>query len=138
MALSRFEQQVLAWQRKAEAAMTATLKEAAQDLTEKMLTPKAKGGRMGVDTGALRNSFAGAVNSIPRGPSTPEGVPTDFDLQPLLLAINKVNLGDRLAIGTAMNYAKYHEAQTAFVRANVQNWPQICERAARKVRRAIK
>ena len=70
MALSRFEQQVLAWQRKAEAAMTATLKEAAQDLTEKMLTPKAKGGRMGVDTGALRNSFAGAVNSIPRGPST--------------------------------------------------------------------
>jgi hypothetical protein len=137
MALTSFEQQVIAWQRKAEAAMTATLKEAAQDLTEKMLTPKAKGGRMGVDTGALRNSFAGAVNSIPRGPSTPEGVPTDFDLQPLVLAINRVKLGDRLAIGTAMNYGKYHEAQTAFVRANVQNWDTIAAQSARKVRRAI-
>jgi hypothetical protein len=132
-----FQQDILRWQRKAEAAMTATLKDAAQELTTDMLTPRAKGGRLGVDTGALRNSFNGAVNSIPRGPSTPEGLSTDFDMQPLLLAINRVKIGDRLAIGTAMNYAKYHESQTGFVRLSVQKWPQIAEKSARKVRRAV-
>lgn len=136
--MSRFEQQVLAWQRKAERAMTATLRESAQDLTEEALRPKAKGGRLPVDTGALRNSFTAAVNSTPRGPSTAEGLPTDFDARPLILAINKVNLGDRLAIGTAMNYGKIQEAKNGFIRLTAQSWPTITERAARRVRRAIR
>ena len=133
-----FEQQVLAWQRKAEAAMEATLKESAQDLTEQMLKPQAKGGHMPVDTGALRNSFTAAVNSMPRGPETAAGVPADFDMQPIVLAINRVKLGDRLAVGTAMNYSGVMEARYAYLRSAVQNWDTITERAARRVRRAIR
>ena len=137
--MSKFHQQVLAWQRKAETAMTATLRESAQDLTEDMLQPRAKGGRLPVDTGALRNSFVGAINSIPRGPSSKSDAPeVAFDMQPLLLSINRVNLGDRLTIGTAMNYAKWMEARYSYLRSAAQNWPQIAERAANRVRRAIR
>lgn len=136
--MSNFKQQVIDFQRKAELAMRATLRESAQDLTEEALEPKAKGGRMPVDTGALRNSFVAGVNSFPSGPTTPEGLSTDFDLSPLLLAINKVNVGDRLVIGTAMNYAAIQEAKSGFIRLAAQNWVPICEAAAKRVRRAIR
>ena len=130
-----FERDILRWQQKAEAAMTATLRESAQDLTEEMLQPRARGGNMPVDTGFLRNSFVGAVNSIPSGPTA--GEDRAFDMRPLIIAINQANLGDRLVIGTAAAYAGVMEARYAYLRSAVQNWPQIAENAARKVRREI-
>lgn len=137
--MSQFARTVADFQRKAEIAILATAREASKSLMEEALNPRAKGGRLGVDTGALRNSFVAAVNSIPSGQSTPEGLQSvAFDMQPLVLAINRVRLGDRLVIGTAMNYAKYHEAQTGFIRLAAQNWPQHVAKAAVKVRSAIR
>jgi hypothetical protein len=140
MALSRFERQVLAWQRKAEAAMEATLKEAAQDLTMQANESRFKTGNTPIDTGFLRNSFTGAVNSIPSGEDTaPKGYKnTDFDAGPALLAINSVKIGDRLVLGWTANYAIYMEARYSFMRRAAQNWDIIAANAARRVRRAIK
>lgn len=137
--MATFQQQVLAWQRKAERAMEATIKEAAQDLSEQANTSRFKGGKTPVDVGFLINSFAGAVNSVPRGEGQkPKGYKnTDFDMGPALLAINKVKVGDRLVLGWTAQYAIYMEARYAFMRSAAQNWPQIAEKAARKVRRAI-
>jgi len=139
MASTSFEQQVLAWQRKAEAAMTATLKEAAQELTEQANASRFKGGNTPIDTGFLRNSFNGAVNSIPSGRGTaPKGYKnTDFDAGPALLAINSVKIGDRLVLGWTANYAIYMEARYSFMRRAAQNWDTIAAQSARKVRRAI-
>lgn len=139
MASTSFEQQVLAWQRKAEAAMTATLKEAAQELTRQANESRFKTGNTPIDTGFLRNSFNGAVNSIPTGQSTaPTGYKnTDFDAGPALLAINKVKVGDRLVLGWTAQYAIYMEARYSFMRRAAQNWDIIAAQAARKVRRSI-
>ena len=123
--------------RKYEAMLTATAKEAAQNLTEEMLAPRARGGRMPVDTGALRNSFVAGVNSTPSGPSSSAEVRGGFDLQPIVLAINRVNIGDRLVIGTAMVYAGVMEGRYAYLRSAAQNWNQHVDKAARKVRREV-
>lgn len=135
-----FQQDVLRFQRKAEAAMTATLKESAQDLTMQANTSRFKGGNTPVDTSFMINSFTGAVNSIPRGEGDkPAGYrATDFDSGPALLAINRVKIGDRLVLGWAANYAIYMEARYSFMRSAAQNWDTITERAARRVRRAIR
>ena len=135
-----FEKQVLNFQRKAEAAMLATLKEAAQDLGEEANTSRFRGGNTPVDTSFMINSFTGAINSVPRGqgerPSNYRA--TDFDAGPMLLSINRLSLGDRLSLGWTANYSKYMEARYAFMRSAAQNWPQIAERAANRVRRAIR
>lgn len=139
--MSKFQQQVLAFQRKAELAMTATLKEAAQDLSEEANTSRFKpGGNTPVQFGFLINSFNGALNSIPTGEDTPPAgfKKTDFDAGPVLLAINKVKLGDRLVLGWTAQYSLYMEARYSFMRLAAQNWVPICEAAAKRVRRAIK
>jgi hypothetical protein len=134
-----FQQDILRWQRKAEAAMEATVKDAAQELSLKANTSRFKGGNTPVDTSFLINSFSGAVNSIPRGEGDkPNGyVATDFDAGPALLAINRLKLGDRLVLGWTANYAMQMEAKYGFMRSAAQQWPQIAEKSARKVRRAL-
>lgn len=119
--------------------MEATLKEAAQELTMQANTSRFKGGKTPVDTAFMINSFTGAVNSVPRGEGEkPTGYrATDFDAGPALLAVNKVKIGDRLVLGWVANYAIHMEARYSFMRSAAQNWPQIAEKAARKVRRAI-
>lgn len=44
------------------AKMKAVMQESIQDVCDDMQTPKAKGGRMPVDTGYLRNSLASGLN----------------------------------------------------------------------------
>lgn len=139
--MNNFAKQVLAFQRKAELAMTSTLKEAAQDLSEQANTSRFKqSGNTPVDTGFLINSFNGALNSIPTGEDTaPKGFKkTDYDSGPVLLAINKVKLGDRLVLGWTANYAQRMEEKYSFTRLAAQNWVPICESAAKRVRRAIR
>lgn len=135
-----FAKQVADFQRKAEIAMTATMKEAAQSLSEEANTSRFRGGKTPVDLGFLINSFSGAINSIPRGQGErPDGYKnTDFDMGPVTIAINKLTIGDRLVLGWTANYAVYMEAKYAFMRSAAQNWPQHVDKAARKVRSAIR
>lgn len=135
-----FERDVLRFQRKAQAAMLATLKEAAQDLGEEANTSRFRGGKTPVDTSFMINSFTAAINSIPRGrgkrPNSYRA--TDFDSAPMVLSINRLSLGDRLSLGWTANYSKYMEARYAFMRSAAQNWPQIAGKAANRVRSAIR
>lgn len=127
--MTGFAKSIDNWTRMSELRMDAVFKQAAQDVAEAVQTPKAKGGRMPVDTGYLRNSFAGAVNSFP---SADGNVP--FSMNPIIAEIIKARLGDRIVFGWSANYAVYMEAENAFVRANVQNWPQIVRGAVTTVR----
>jgi len=127
--MTSFAQSIDNWTRMSELRMEAVFKQAAQDAAEAVQTPKAKGGRMPVDTGYLRNSFAGAVNSFPSADGN-----TPFSMSPIIAAIIRARLGDRIVFGWSANYAVYMEAENAFVRANVQNWPQIVRGAVTTVR----
>lgn len=134
--MSTFAAQISAWVKKSNGRMEATFKQAAQDLSQEVIEPRGKGGNMPVDTSFLRNSLGVAVNSIPRGESIKPGgySNTAFDNQPLVLAINQANLGDRLVFGFTANYAPYMEARYAFVRLATQRWPQIVKQASSKVK----
>lgn len=130
--MAEFGKTVSDWVKRQELAMEAVVKEAAQDLAEDVTTPRAKGGRLPVDTGFLRNSIAAAVNSIP------SGEPSDvFDMQPTILAINKVKAGDRLVIGFTAEYARAMEFKYFFVRSAAQNWPTHVTNATKRVEKAI-
>lgn len=121
------------WVKLSDARMRAVFQQSAQDLGEAVNTPKAKGGRLPVDTGFLRASFGADINSVPRGSGG-----TDFDIQPLILAIQRAVLGDAILFGYSANYAKVQEAKNGFIRLNVQNWPSIVSKAVKKVKRDYK
>ena len=82
---------------------------------------------MPVDTGFLRNSMLGDVNKIPSGESSPANTMT------VVLAINRVQVGDVLYIGWVANYARKMEARYAFMRGAAQNWGRFVQAAAKRL-----
>lgn len=128
------------WRVKTEMVIRAVVQESLQSLVDEVQTPRAKGGRMPVDTGFLINSGHAALNSMPAGESVqPEGYRnTDYDAAPVLLVINRFQPGDRFVFGWTANYARSMEARYAFMRMAAQNWTQIVDRAAKTVEGQIK
>ena len=122
-----FDAQVTSWARKSEARMLAVVRTATQDMIKDAQLPRARGGRMPVDTGFLRNSMLGDVNRIPSGESSPTNTMT------VSLVINRVQVGDVLYIGWVANYAKYMEAKYAFMRGASQNWDKFVQAAAKRL-----
>ena len=129
-----------AWVRKSEARMLAVSQEAAQTLAREANRPRDKGGRMPVDTGFLSNSLQGELRQIPRGPADPpKGFNRpDWDSSPVVLAINRMQLGDDLYLGYTARYARAMEARYAFVRMASQNWPQYVTEAAMRARQVVR
>jgi len=120
--------------------MTEVYRQAAQETIKEAQTPTAKGGRMRVRTGFLINSGIAELNSIPSGESEPpEGyMKAGWDPQPMVLTINKATLQDRIVFGWVANYAIFREAQDAFLRLAVQNWPQTVNRVAKETERRMR
>mgnify|MGYP007087006928 CR=1 FL=1 len=131
--MAKFSDTISKWTQRMNVAMEAVAKESAQELAEEVSKPIAKGGRIPVDTGFLRNSMAAALNSIPSGESS-----DSFDMQPVTLVINKLKAGDRLVLGFTANYARVMEYRYFFVRSAAQNWPLHVDKSIKKVSRAIK
>ena len=104
--------------------MTNVLKDSAKEVADTANTPQAKGGRMPVDTGALRASIRAAVGSMPSGESEQVDV-----------GIAMWNPGDTLYIGWLMNYARFMEYRYGYVRGAAEKWPDIVRRNASKVKR---
>lgn len=125
------------WVSKSQARLRAVAQTAVQDMVRDVQTPRAKGGRMPVVTSFLRNSFASALNSTPRGMTTaPEGYrKTEFDMQPIAATLLQMRIGDSVTLGWTAVYARKMEYRYAFNRTAVQNWQQYVNAAARKVMR---
>jgi HK97 gp10 family phage protein len=101
-----------------------------QDVVEDAQTPKAKGGRMPVDTGFLRNSL---VSGIDRnyGPPSPESY---------VLAIAGLEIGDTVQFNWTAEYAIFQELGTSkmsgnhFVGVAAAKWPQFVKANAERVK----
>lgn len=128
--MASFSSQIDNWTRKSLIRMDAVTKQAMQDLAEATNEPRAKGGLMPVKTSFLRNSFAADVNTTPKGDGA-----TRFSMKPIIVAIMKAQLGDRVVFGWSANYAPYMESRYAFIRSNAQRWPDIVREAVKKVKR---
>jgi len=120
------------WVAQSQARLEAVWKTAAQDIAREVQTPSAKGGRMRVDTSYLRNSFAADINTTPSGNGE-----SSYSAGPISIVINRAKIGDRVVFGWTANYAIYVEARFAFLRSAAQNWQQIVDKAAQKVKTRV-
>ena len=120
------------WAAKTQARLDAVFKTAAQDIAREVQTPRAKGGKLPVDTAFLRNSFAADVNSTPSGNGN-----SSYSAGPISIVINRAKIGDRVVFGWGANYAIYMEARYSFLRSAAQNWQQIVDKAAQKVKTRV-
>lgn len=120
--------------------MTEVYRQSAQETIKEAQTPTAKGGNMRVRTGFLINSGIAELNTIPSGESVPpEGYQNQgWNPQPMILTINKATLQDRIVFGWVANYAIYREAQDAFLRLAVQNWPQTVKRVVKQTEQRMR
>ena len=116
------------WVAKSEARLDAVWKTAAQDIAREVQTPRAKNGRMPVDTSFLRNSFAANINATPSGNGN-----STYSEGPVSIVINRAKIGDQVVFGWNTNYAGIMEAKYSFVRHATQRWQQIVNKAAQKV-----
>ena len=120
------------WVAKSEARLNAVWKTAAQDIVREIQTPRAKNGRMPVDSGFLRNSFSADVNKTPSGNGN-----SAYTSGPISIVINRAKIGDTVVFGWAAQYSIYMEAKYSFVRHAAQNWQQIVNKAAQKVKTRV-
>ena len=120
------------WVAKSQARLDAVWKTAAQDIAREVQTPRAKGGKLPVDTAFLRNSFAADINAAPSGDGD-----SPYSSGPISIVINRAKIGDRVVFGWGANYAIYMEAKYSFIRSATQNWQQIVDKAAQKVKTRV-
>ena len=120
------------WVAKSQARLDAVWKTAAQDIAREVQTPSAKGGKMRVDSGYLRNSFAADINATPSGNGE-----TPYTNGPISIVINRAKIGDRVVFGWSAQYSVFVEARFSFLRSAAQNWQQIVDKSAQKVRTRV-
>lgn len=133
--------QVQMFVEKAKRRQLTVFKNSAQEVVRIASIPKAQGGRMPKDFGALQNSIVASTEGIPNSASDPPE---------LLFAAMRI--GDTVWIGWAVKYARrqeygffgpdklgrvYSQKGNHFMTAAVQQWPQIVDRVTREVRRGL-
>lgn len=138
-----FTAQIEQWVADVKEAAEAVRDQSAQEVVEEMVKPVAKGGRMRVDTGFLRNSLLASTSAMPSinpAASPIDGQTYSLDVGQIEAAITGAALEDTLYFGFTASYAAAREygargqAPDAFVRSAAQKWPEIVERNAREVK----
>jgi hypothetical protein len=105
-------------------------RESIQDVVDDAQTPQAKGGRMPVDTGFLRNSLVSGLNGSFGAP----------DENSYILALSQLDLGDVARFAWSAEYAIFQELGTSrhpgnhFVGGAAAKWPQFVEANARRIK----
>lgn len=150
--MADFGKQVAGYVETYKKRLRATAREATQETVAIATKPRAKGGRMRVDTGFLRASGVAAVGQMPSGPTTNEGN-TDYgdgereglpDKQvsgePIAVTLLRwdPNTGKPLFYGFTANYARPREYKDGFLRGATELWPDTVDKAAREARRRIR
>ncbi|WP_313609337.1 HK97 gp10 family phage protein [Rhizobium sp.] len=140
MAPKKFAADVRAFADKTRVQMHAVLAESLQDVVEIAQTPKAKGGRMPVDTGYLRNSLVSGLNGSFGPPSADS----------YLLTIAQFQIGDVIRFAWTAPYARrinsgfsgtdslgrtYEQVGAHFIDAAAAQWPQIVTANAARLKK---
>jgi hypothetical protein len=128
MAPKNFTIQVEAFAGKTREQMRNVLRNSVQDVLETAQLPKARGGRMPVDTGFLRNSLASGLNGAFGQP----------DANSYTLTVAGMDLGDVARFAWTAKYAIHQELGTSkfpgnhFVGAAAAQWEKfVAANAAR-------
>lgn len=123
-----FADQVKAATDKYRKRMAYTAKTATLAVCNEARETRAKGGKMPVDTGNLRNSMAAAIGQIPSGQTTGNENKTGDEVAAQII---RWQPGKTLFFaGFTANYARYMEYRYGFFRGAVMNWGAHVNRAA--------
>ena len=125
-----FSAQVDDWIAKSQALSMAVLQQATQAVINEANTPVAKGGRMRVDTGFLRNSLKANIGSMPSGASSPG----NWDDSEVVLTLTRLQPGQVFYAGWIANYARPREHYDGFLRMAAQKWQDQVDAAARQLK----
>lgn len=122
--------------------LDAVFRESARRVIENAQTPEAKGGRMRVKTGFLRNSGRAGKGDLPKGPIRgTKGRSYDWERtsQAAVMAlIAQTRPGEKIFFGWTANYARFREYQDGFLRGAVEQWQRYASEEAIKARELIK
>jgi hypothetical protein len=139
MAQKSFTASVAAFRDKTKKQMRDVFVEAVQDVLETAQQPKARGGRMPVDTGNLRNSLASGLNGA-------FGVPS---ADGYVVTLSEMEIGDIAQFAWTAPYARrmelgffgadslgrtYEQPGNHFVGAAAAQWPQFVAKWAARVK----
>ncbi len=118
-------------------ALTALVRQSAQDVEHEASKPRAAGGRMPIDTGFLRNSVVATVDGSLPGP-TGIGLSRDQRFASLgqpntQAALSQAQVGNVIMLTWTAFYAAYVEHNAMFVRGAIEMWDAIVEQNAREL-----
>lgn len=124
----------------------ALTRQSLQDVIELANVPVAKGGKMRVDTGFLRNTGAATLNAPVMGPGRgdPNAPAGFYDNGNKLMgtsvteALANLKLGDVFRFGWTANYAVYREAYDGFLESALMRWQKIVDRNVDIIRERVK
>lgn len=143
--MGSFQKQVAQFAQMVEEQALAVVRTAIQEMTYNMQIPRAKGGRMPVDTGFLRWSAAGAINSVPVGSVKGRArMDTDPKEGPLLEysqskadflqnTLAKMKIGDIFYWGWTAEYAYAQEMRCGFMESETAKWQIYIDDAVRRL-----
>lgn len=121
------------WVTKTKRRADAVVKASAQDVVEIAQTPKAKGGRMPVDTGFLRNSLMSSI----AGGGQAAGAAS------YVMIAASMKAGDVASFGWTADYAGFvndgvrGRAGAHFLEGAADQWPQIVRANVAKAKAAV-
>lgn len=126
------------WVGKVKARNLAVARFAIEALAEEAQKPRPRGGRLPVDTGFLRASFASAIGQMPSGPSMPGGAVdfTDWDGDALTLTLANMRPGDTVFLGWTAKYARKMEERYAYMKGAAAGWQGFVDRAVERAKAA--
>ena len=131
-----------AWARQTEARMNAVIKGSTQEVARIAQTPKAKGGRMPVDTGMLRNSFQSSLN----GSTSLSGGDSYVMVAASMKAGDVAQFGWTAAYARRINYGfvgedslgrSYNQQGAHFLEGAAMQWPSIVAGEVTKAQAAV-
>lgn len=127
------------WTERQKANAALIVRQSIQDVSEIAQTPKAKGGRMPVDKGILRNSFTAALNGTTSltGPNAYEAVLGAFEVGDTFIGGWTVDYALRMEkgfVGQDSLGRTYNQQGNFFMESALQQWAAINERNAAKVK----
>lgn len=139
-----FSAQVDKWVRESQKRVEVVFKESAQDVIAEMqavgpsvANPDSFGtGNMPVDTGFLRASLQARLNEPPGviRPRPAGDASYSYSSSPIALVIAGAAIGDTIYATYGANYASIMEQRYAFRRLAAQNWQQIVDRQAKRMK----
>lgn len=124
------------WVRQTQTRIDAVVKRSAQDVIEVAQKSRFKGGQMPIRFGFLINSGSAAIGRMPSGAGKPpEGYTNpSWNSAPAFLAINRMQPGEVLYFGWTARYSRAMEQKYGFMRLAAQQWQDIVNKNARKLR----